>query len=868
MKQIYIIGYYNHHNLGDEQYKLTFNYIINNYLNLRDFKINFLDCDIIHSYNFNNDDIIFLGGGDILNEYFLDKIILKFNNKNNKIIAISVGLPYLDIIINTNKLFIIDYIFVRTKQDIDILKQYYHINRIFYIPDISYYLLNNKVVSIPTSKYDLLKIKLSNVKNQKIIALCLSRHIYHSNFVKEYNNIIQSFISIIKYLISQKYHIVLLPFNTNLLNTNENDILIHNDIVNSFKLDSEHIIHITNIDFTIEPHNILELYQYFNLIIPMRFHATLFSIYSSIPILPIFTTRKIENLLLDINYNYFIKLNTNDKDIPISLDISLFNNQLDNIIQNYNIIKENFNEFNRNIVKEFNVLHTLQDLILHDYSKISNCNNSVDIKIKNAYDKALDFANQNNFSHFLNINNEDLQKKCIQIISYILTDGFLDSIYSYGLKEKLFSKNNMIYFNYQMIYNEWKWVINDNIKNLKKPPNNPYGLFNINYIDQHDYSNVHRSGWQFVYENLLYLHNNSSNLLLDLYIDRTFHWNYDINKILGIIPYKKSWIGFIHHTFNTSFTDYNCYNLINNPDFIQSLSVCKGLFVLSNYLSEKISFELSKKNISIPIYVLIHPTEVSVPKWSYNNFILNKDKKIINIGGWYRDIYSFYQLSLPNKYSFINKTNCFQKKIYSDNIRKVCLKGLHMNNYYPSNIFLNNIYQFLLSQENHCNPNESPNISNNTNISSNISSNISCNYIHNNWYKHFYNYVKKINNSIDIIEYVDNDHYDSLLINNIVYLNLEDASAVNTVIECIVRNTPLIVNKHPAIVELLGEKYPLYYTNKSHNYYEINKEIESLLTFQNGIHIINAYKYLQKLNKNPFTINFFITQFTDIIKKL
>ena len=71
-----------------------------------------------------------------------------------------------------------------------------------------------------------------------------------------------------------------------------------------------------------------------------------------------------------------------------------------------------------------------------------------------------------------------------------------------------------------------------------------------------------------------------------------------------------------------------------------------------------------------------------------------------------------------------------------------------------------------------------------------------------------------------------------------------DASAVNTIIECKVRNTPVIVNRLPAVVEILGENYPFYYNDAS--YYEINKQIENLLTIEN---VNKAYNYLRHLDK-------------------
>jgi hypothetical protein len=58
---------------------------------------------------------------------------------------------------------------------------------------------------------------------------------------------------------------------------------------------------------------------------------------------------------------------------------------------------------------------------------------------------------------------------------------------------------------------------------------------------------------------------------------------------------------------------------------------------------------------------------------------------------------------------------------------------------------------------------------------------------------------------------MSNADFDALLTRNIVFLCLKDCSAVNTVIECMARSTPLVVNRHPALEELLGKDYPGFY---------------------------------------------------------
>ena len=50
-----------------------------------------------------------------------------------------------------------------------------------------------------------------------------------------------------------------------------------------------------------------------------------------------------------------------------------------------------------------------------------------------------------------------------------------------------------------------------------------------------------------------------------------------------------------------------------------------------------------------------------------------------------------------------------------------------------------------------------------------------------------------------VIDWVDNQRYDKLLSRNLVFLDLYAASASNVVIECMRRNTPLLVNPLPAV---------------------------------------------------------------------
>lgn len=90
---------------------------------------------------------------------------------------------------------------------------------------------------------------------------------------------------------------------------------------------------------------------------------------------------------------------------------------------------------------------------------------------------------------------------------------------------------------------------------------------------------------------------------------------------------------------------------------------------------------------------------------------------------------------------------------------------------------------------------------------------------------------------------VDDDQYDELLASSVVIAEYFDAAATNTVLDCIVRNTPIAVNRHPAIVEYLGADYPLYFAEPS--------TLPSLLTEAN---VIAANEYLAAMDKSRLGI--------------
>ena len=127
------------------------------------------------------------------------------------------------------------------------------------------------------------------------------------------------------------------------------------------------------------------------------------------------------------------------------------------------------------------------------------------------------------------------------------------------------------------------------------------------------------------------------------------------------------------------------------------------------------------------------------------------------------------------------------------------------------------------------------------------------------WSKSILSYAERRVNNILLppngasIDFLSNEDYDELLSKNLVFIDFYDTSANNAVIECIARGTPLLVCKHPAVVEYLGGDYPLYYTDYS--------KIEKMVNDKNRI--LEAHKcLLDNQVRDKLSIKYFLESFS------
>lgn len=331
------------------------------------------------------------------------------------------------------------------------------------------------------------------------------------------------------------------------------------------------------------------------------------------------------------------------------------------------------------------------------------------------------------------------------------------------------------------------------------------------FVDRSEhYSGMHRAGWKYVMDCLMDdgVCSIESDILFDSVLD-----------VIGSNVYTSPWIGCIHHPFSD-----NCASLISKPSFLYSLRHCKALITLTNYLKDQLVEELYKRNINVPVYVIIHPTDFDCPRFTFANF----RKKVVQVGGWLRNPFSIYALQTAY------------------DIKKYALKSRRMEEYFPQR-----------------RPTSTSTSSSRPQIQwlsrpqtrSEETRHDLYGLTHNIFYRSMEQYIDHSIKSVTVIDHLTNNQYDILLSESIVFINLVDCSAVNTVIECIARNTPVIVNFHPALVEVLGIDYPGFYWNM----YQASLLVNSQWS------LYRIHMFLRNMDKTHLKINTFINDFNNML---
>ena len=253
---------------------------------------------------------------------------------------------------------------------------------------------------------------------------------------------------------------------------------------------------------------------------------------------------------------------------------------------------------------------------------------------------------------------------------------------------------------------------------------------------------------------------------------------------------KNNFFMFVHETINIrSNIGYqeNIHKIINSKSFLDSASNCLGIITFSDICKDNIIDNLKQNNKSIPVLSIKHP-------------VIFSDIK-------YFDIKNF---------------------IINDDT-KIILLGSQLRQYY-------NIYTLKTKKKKLFFP------------GTKVYINEKIKDIKTQLQEHNIEY----DNNILQYKYYDSfADYDNALISNIIIIDLIDANANNSVTECIARNLPFFINKIPAVIEYLGNDYPMYFSSKEDLEKKINNNNELMILYK------NTHNYLKSMKKHDLSMDYF-----------
>lgn len=830
-----LMGFYDRHNIGDDTYKIVIPRLFPNWNILP------ISCDDAVTID-ERIDVVLIGGGDLVNDYFMNKVQQLLKSYTGRVYGISLGIPYSSC---CHYLHMFDHVFVRSQNDFQVASKEIGELNVSYLPDVSVCL--HECTDITALHAGIRSFDVVNV------GVCLAQPLFYNNPKKR--ALLDSVCSALKMFadsVQSQVNFTLLAFNSNQNNNQESDILINNQVARHMRKLRLNVVvahHITS------PTVMLSYFQkHVDIALCMRYHSVMFSLIANKPFVPLYVSQKVHNVLQDISYSpeFACKLPFDAKYRPTNIDAYKLSSSLCNV--HSALMNGNVNVYDKMNCKELTDTMRQQFyttiVVKQPYASIiSRVNPSSFVDVLNQCQMALcKYLNiePHSFKDVLhNVGRLEHNVKSPADIARFLCYNMTGQMHHpcvWGLAENLQKPNFKLYDALKYIFDETE------ISNKKRgisyyPTINNFKrntLIHVDFVFSNDFTKYHRSGWSYVVGGLMNLDATillkQSDVFVDTYVDRSFHWGKDIMKTLGEIPYTKTWYGFIHHTFDTSHSTNNCQTLFEQEEFILSLQSCKGLFTLTNYLKQQVDVALSRQGFdNIPVHVLYHPMEFVDENFTMHKFRHNNEKKLVQIGAWLRNPYAIYQLSLSTSKDF--------------DITKVHLKGTEMDLYFAPPNFIEVVTKALYDAEGHyTTPNSS--ICRGECISVQQRQ-----YPSNKYSQGVLDLLTYNHSSVRVIDKLSNNDYDNLLAENIIFLSLVDCSAVNTVIECIVRNTPLIVNRHPAIEELLGTDYPGFYTTL--------EEAGAMSVSYSAIE--KMHNHMKMLDKSRYKLENFIMDFQEII---
>lgn len=833
-ENILVLGWYNRNNLGDECYKQAFLDMFPN--------ATFACSDDVNEIPAGTD-VVICGGGDIINPFFMHKIREMLHTFAGPCYGISVGIPFAA---DAPLFSTFDHVFVRSMTDYNTALTAIPASNVDHMPDLSWSLPQTYAPSLPPA------VSTSLAPARPRLGVCLAQPVFYNCLP----TVLAAIVDLIEQL-TRTFDVHLIPFNTEGVEVHESDYVVNAQVLGLLTATAaKRTTNVTDPAIKVRD-GMMGYIASMDLMLCMRYHSVQFSLQSRKPFVAMYTSQKVDNLLLDVgfrdSYGYAIPKDANsmptDLDVGHVLDLVTLARGTPNVLGPQGMPID---------------LTAIEACVRGRERGAKEFLPGGDDTIEDAMSRSVSYLSRLLAVSPASVTSWLAGDTSLSCIAGTMTD--LDAVartlcfaltmrvsspYVWGMTANLASSG---FHAPEAI----EWVYKD-ARSLREPvlidaATATDVTINMTYYLQDDFKEFHRAGWSSCLTALLrfdtQVNNRVPSVLMDGYVDRTFEWASAPLVAAGIIPYTTPWVGFVHHTFNTQFGGNNCVNLFKNDLFLQSLKTCKCLIVLSQYLAAKVRVALDAVGeTQVGVQVLYHPMELVDNVFSMDRFQSNPERKIVNVGAWLRNPYSIFEMPLEATW---HNPLCISKAV---------LRGKDMGANSEPDWLMSVMDELPFDAKNPladlgsiCRP---------TGAAAAPESGM-CRPIFgvdapsNQHSAGLVDMVHRQHDSVQIIEKLDDAAYDDLLAQNLVFLNLIDASACNTVMECIVRTTPLIVNKHPAVVEVLGDAYPGYYQNLPHAA-EMLGDIAQITAI---------HDYLVALPKDGFSMNTFVSGFSKLVSGL
>lgn len=773
---ILVLGFYDRGNAGDEMYKVAFREIFSAAgVRRLDFRcIDDVGIELPEGY-----DIVVCGGGDLINDYFMPKVRALLSGFGGRVYAVSVGIPYASC---AHHLDMFDHVFVRSSEDYDIARARVGSLNVTRMPDAFF------ALPATISRHgDRGRARGRHLR----LAVCLARPVLVTDpgLAVRISGAIRTLLRA-----DADVEVRLVPFNTFGRNSTECDIVANDEIVRLVcdgdgdrdrdrrrRCVSE-AIHGGNSSAASAA--VTAVYSA-DVVLCLRYHSAVFSRRFNKTAVVLACTPKLERFAAD-NGNELhavLEASATEGEIASALLTACSAARGVAVAASASTPSPFYDSaaVRRAIVAD---RVTSRILVRPPASPAFGTVRSAKAAVRTALFRAARSADvqQAKGQRQGQASASKDPDAIAQIVSLVLT-GSASSRYCYGLSQNCRAPGFDVD---EAVGHIWEdQVLRRSAGAADEPevycppcPLAPQARRYLVDFDEYAHSDAdcyHRSGWPFVMRGLMCLHAGRSGraghegqprrpLFLDTMVDRTFHWERAAKLATGAVPYRRPWIGIVHHTFDERFPN-NCAALFRDAAFVASLATCRCLIALSVYLAKRLRAALDEIGFSsVEVSSLMHPTETpedgGFARWTREAFEANRERRLVQVGTWMREDWALRDLDLGRDALCLRKTA----------LRVHANKGKgkdHALGHAP-----------MPAEDEDEEEDEQD---------------------------------RDAEDDVDELFLLSASAYDDLLSENVVFLKLADCSAVNTVLECVVRATPLIVDRHPALEEVLGATYPGFY---------------------------------------------------------